>query len=74
MAREGRIEYSDHYQFLEDNRVYLIKLYANGFPMDNNAFLVLDISGLRPATLQVTTLSAPTASDNDCLLYTSRCV
>lgn len=65
MAREGRIEYSDHYQFLEDNRVYLIKLYANGFPMDNNAFLVLDISGLRPATLQVTTLSAPTASDND---------
>ena len=65
MAREGRIEYSDHYQFLEDNRVYLIKLYANGFPMDNNAFLVLDISGLRPATLQVTTLDAPTPSSND---------
>ena len=65
MSREGRIEYSDHYQFLEDNRVYLIKLYANGFPMDNNAFLVLDISGLRPATLQVTTLDAPTPSSND---------
>ena len=64
MSREGRIEYSDHYQFLEDNRVYLIKLYANGFPMDNNAFLVLDISGLRPATLQVTTLDAPAASTN----------
>lgn len=62
MAREGRIEYSDHYQFLEDDRVYLIKLYANGFPMDNNAFLVLDISALRPASLQVTTLDAPTAS------------
>ena len=65
MSRDGRIEYSDHYQFLEDDRVYLIKLYANGFPMDNNAFLVLDISGLRPATLQVTTLTPPTASDND---------
>ena len=64
MAREGRIEYSDHYQFLEDNRVYLIKLYANGFPMDNNAFLVLDISGLLPATLQVTTLDAPAPSAN----------
>lgn len=64
MEREGRIEYSDHYQFLEDDRVYLIKLYANGFPMDNNAFLVLDISGLRPATLQVTTLTPPAASDN----------
>ena len=62
MGREGRIEYSDHYQFLEDDRVYLIKLYANGFPMDNNAFLVLDISGLRPATLQVTTVEAPAAS------------
>lgn len=65
MSRDGRIEYSDHYQFLEDDRVYLIKLYANGFPMDNNAFLVLDISGLRPATLQVTTLDAPAASTND---------
>lgn len=65
MAREGRIEYSDQYQFLEDNRVYLIKLYANGFPMDNNAFLVLDISGLRPAALPVVTIDPPTASDND---------
>lgn len=65
MSRDGRIEYSDHYQFLEDDRVYLIKLYANGFPMDNNAFLALDISGLHPATLQVTTLTAPAASDND---------
>ena len=64
MARDGRIEYSDQYQFLEDNRVYLIKLYANGFPMDNNAFLVLDISGLVPATLRVTTVTPPAASTN----------
>ena len=52
-AREGRIEYSDHYRFLEDERVYLIKAYANGMPMDNNAFLNLDISGLQPLTLRV---------------------
>ena len=65
MQREGRIEYSDHYRFLEDERVYLIKLYANGFPMDNNAFLRLNIAKLRPATLQVTTLTPPAASDND---------
>lgn len=65
MEREGRIEYSDHYQFLEDNRVYLIKLYANGFPMDNNAFLVLDVSELQPATIRVTTIDPPAASDND---------
>lgn len=62
MDRAGRIEYSDHVQFLEDNRVYLIKLYANGFPMDNNAFLYLDISGLLPSTLQVTTMTPPAAS------------
>ena len=64
MEREGRIEYSDHHQFLEDNRVYLIKLYANGFPMDNNAFLVLDVSELQPATIRVTTIDPPAASSN----------
>ena len=62
MGREGRIEYSDHYQFLEDDRVYLIKLYANGFPMDNNAFLHLNIENLRPATYRVTTVTTPTPS------------
>ena len=61
-SKDGRIEYSDQYQFLEDNRVYIIKLYANGFPMDNNAFLYLDISGLRPAVLKVEQVTAPTAS------------
>ena len=48
IAKEGKIEYSDHYRFLEDERVYLIKGYANGMPLDNNAFLVLDISELQP--------------------------
>ena len=52
-AKEGRIEYSDQYQFLEDRRVYLIKAYANGLPKDNNSFLVLDISALKPAVWQV---------------------
>ena len=51
--RDGRIEYSDHYQFLQDNRVYLIKGYANGMPLDNNAFLFLDISGLQALTYKV---------------------
>lgn len=56
-SKEGRIEYSDEYQFLEDNRVYLIKLYANGQPKDNNAFVVLDISGLKPAIVKVETVT-----------------
>ncbi len=52
-GREGVIEYSDEYQFLEDNRVYTIRLYATGRPLDENAFVLLDISGLRPANLKV---------------------
>ena len=35
------------------------------FRSDNNAFLRLNIANLRPATLQVTTLTPPAASDND---------
>lgn len=53
-SRAGRIEYSDEFKWLDDERVYKIKLYANGMPMDNNAFQYLDISGLKPATVRVT--------------------
>ena len=61
MSRDGRIEYSDEYHFLEDERVYLIKTYGNGMPADNNAFLVLDVSGLKAARYKVTLVeeSAP---------------
>lgn len=52
-ARDGRIEYSDHYRFLEDERVYTIRVYANGQPMDNTAFQVLDITGLTPLNWRV---------------------
>ena len=58
----GNIEYSDHNRFLEDERVYLIKGYANGFPMDNNSFLHLDISGLKPLTYKVTVVDEPAPS------------
>lgn len=47
-SRGGRIEYSDEYRFLEDQRVYLIKLYGNGQATDENAFVLLDISGVTP--------------------------
>lgn len=61
-ATQGRIEYSDHYRFIEDERLYLIKLYANGMPMDNNAFLFLDITDLEPAVWKVQQVTARTAS------------
>lgn len=60
----GRIEYDDSCHFLEDERVYKIKLLANGFPMDNNAFLLLDITGMTPLVLKTQTVAAPAASTN----------
>jgi hypothetical protein len=48
-GRDGKIDYSDEYQFLEDDRIYLTKLYGTGRPIDNNCFLLLDISDLVPA-------------------------
>ena len=39
-----KIEYSDEFKFLDDERVYLSKMYANGKAIDNNSFLLLDIS------------------------------
>ena len=52
-GKGGRIEYSDEYRFLEDERTYLIKLYGTGRPMDNTSFLVLDISDLEPTIPRV---------------------
>lgn len=57
--KDGNIDYSDHNQFLQDKRVYLIKGYGNGMPMDNNAFVNVDISGLKPATYQVQLVEQP---------------
>ena len=47
-SKGGKIEYSDHYHFLEDERVYLTKLYGNGRPLDGNSFKRVNISGLKP--------------------------
>lgn len=48
MAKDGKIEYSDECKFLEDQRVYRIKMYGAGKPLDENAFVYADISGIRP--------------------------
>lgn len=49
----GKIEFSDQFRFLDDERVYLTKLYGNGRALDNNAFILADISGLVAATCEV---------------------
>lgn len=51
--KDGNIDYSDHAQFLQNRRIYVIRGYGNGMPMDNNAFLNLDISGLKPIVWKV---------------------
>lgn len=44
-----RIEYSDEVKMIEDERVYVTKQYANGFPVSNDSFIVFDISGVTNA-------------------------
>ncbi|MED4492824.1 phage major capsid protein [Heyndrickxia coagulans] len=43
------IEVAKELRILEDQDVYVTKQYANGKPVDNNAFLVFDISGVKVA-------------------------
>jgi len=64
-GKGGRIEYSDEYRFLEDERTYLIKLYGTGRPMDNTSFLVLDIENLVPAVPDVHITNDPLSVAGD---------
>ncbi len=52
-SKDGVIDYDDSYKFLQRERVYAAYLYGNGKPKDNKSFLVLDISGLKPAAYTV---------------------
>ena len=51
--KDGAIEFSDEYKFLEDQRTYKIKTYGAGRAICENDALVLDISGLEEATIAV---------------------
>jgi hypothetical protein len=66
-SKDGQIDYSDHYRFIEDDRTYIIKLYGNGFPMDNNAFVLLDISEVQPFRYKVEVVT-PEAGEDDATL------
>lgn len=59
-GKNGVIEYSDEYKFLEDQRVFKVKQYATGRAFDNTSALYLDISGLEEAyiTVKETTVTA----------------
>ena len=53
LVKDGKIEYSDEYKFLEDYRTYKIRFLGHGQAKDNNAFIVADISELKPAIHKV---------------------
>jgi HK97 family phage major capsid protein len=58
-SKGGKVEYSDEYHFLEDERVYLTKLYGNGKPLDNKSFKLLDITNLKPFDPRVYVSNSP---------------
>ena len=64
-GKGGKLEYSDEYRFLEDQRVYLVKLYGTGRPLDDNAFIYADISGLTSYVQRVQVTNFPTTMDVD---------
>jgi len=62
-GKDGKIEYSDDFAFLDDDRYYLTKLYGEGKPLDSTSFKVLNISGLEPLDLRVLVANWPDEED-----------
>ena len=52
-SKNGVVEYSDEYKFIEDQRAFKIKQYAAGRAFDNTSALYLDINGVKPAYITV---------------------
>ena len=52
-SKGGKIEYSDEYKFLEDQRYYLVKVLGNGRATSDNDFIYLDITGLVTSNFKV---------------------
>lgn len=61
-SKEGVIEYTDELKFLEDKRVYKIKMYGMGKAYDDTVALLLDISELDPAYITVKAAEVTPAS------------
>ncbi len=47
VGSELKIEHSDEYRFLEDQRTYIAKQYANGQPRKDEDFIVFDITNTK---------------------------
>lgn len=53
LVKDGKIEHSDEYKFLEDYRTYKIRFLGHGQAKGETDFLLLDISDLKPAIHEV---------------------
>lgn len=62
---EGVIEYDDSVKFLQNQRAFRMVQYHTGRPLDNNCFILLDISKLEPLFWSVKQVAeASTAADS----------
>lgn len=61
-SKDGTIEYSDEFKFLEDKRTFKIKMHAMGRAFDNTVAIVIDISELDPAYITVLSKEAVVAA------------
>lgn len=53
LGEDGKLTYSDDFAFLDDLRTLKIKLVGNGRPMDDNSFVVGDITSLAADVFKV---------------------
>ena len=52
-SKEGTLEFYDEYRFLEDQRVFKIKMHGMGKAWDNTVAILLDISNLEEAYVYI---------------------
>ena len=52
-SKEGTLEFSDDFKFLEDKRTFKIKMYGMGKAWDNTVAILLDISALEEAYVYI---------------------
>ena len=69
LGMSDKIEYSDDFKFLDDERVYLGKMYGNGKAIDNKSFLLLDISKVNDPEIKYVCTGTETAGETYYLTY-----
>ena len=64
-SKDGTLTYSEEFKFLQEKRVFKLKMHAMGKAYDNTIAVVLDISQLDPAYITVLMKNLSTAAEVD---------